>query len=486
MVDTSALRPGNPMTHMGAIDPNANIAIVGAGPAGLSTAWFLSKHGFYNVTVLEKLGQIGGLCKSITVDGMSYDLGANYLTWAYRETLNIADEVGATTYAEKPYTSIDIAPDWRSFQYRSLSEAVLYDPYTKAKISRWTFLWAAIRYLYIRCWELSDIIDVPNYLDSIHKHPELCISFKDWLANNDLMALATLFEFPITIMGYGKLECIAAPYALRYMSCRTFFPMVFGRGPINWIIGTWPRRFTDGFQRLWERVSWRLNVRLNVNITKITRSTAGIQIDMEYPEQELNKIKIVKDTKHYDYLVLACPLTADVFKQLDLVSNAAEQKLICKIQINPYCMTTFWIDMKPQMAAPVAPVLPLTEPGTPWAVARQFQDSGNMFTQFYTRAIENQTDDDVIAQVKRLTKLLGGTIDTTHPRWHTFDRFTYFQHFTPEQIKAGIYADLAGMQGGDKTFYVGGATDFELVEPIVVHSKYIVETYFASAVNRAK
>jgi hypothetical protein len=181
--------------------------------------------------------------------------------------------------------------------------------------------------------------------------------------------------------------------------------------------------------------------------------------------------------------VLACPLTADVFARLGLDPNAAEQNLISKIQINPYCMTTFWIDM--EMAQPVAPVLPLTEPGTPWAVARQFQDSGSMFTQFYTRPTETQTDDDVIAQVKRLTKLLGGTIDTTQPRWHTFDKFTYFQHFTPEQIKAGIYADLARMQSGDKTFYVGGATDFELVEPIVVHSKYIVEKHLAGAASRA-
>ncbi|HSH67545.1 MAG TPA: hypothetical protein VLB84_17515, partial [Bacteroidia bacterium] len=34
------------------------------------------------------------------------------------------------------------------------------------------------------------------------------------------------------------------------------------------------------------------------------------------------------------------------------------------------------------------------------------------------------------------------------------------------------------MQGRDRTFYVGGVTDFELVEPIVVHSKYIVERHF--------
>ena len=290
-------------------------------------------------------------------------------------------------------------------------------------------------------------------------------------------------------MGYGQLDDIAAPYALRYMSVRTFFPMVFGHGPVNWIIGTWPRRFTDGFQRkrLWERVSWRIDVRLNVNITRIERSAAGVQIDMEYPEQDLNTLKIVKATKRYDYLVLACPLTADVFARLGLVPNAAEQKLNREIRINPYCMTTFWIDMK--MEAPVAPVLPLTEPGTPWAVARQFQDSGNGFTQFYTRPTENQH--------RRRGHRAGQAPDQTarrHDRHqpaalaHVFDEFTYFQHFTPEQIRTGIYADLARMQGGDSTFYVGGATDFELVaEPIVVvHSKYIVETHFVDVAQRAK
>jgi len=44
---------------------------------------------------------------------------------------------------------------------------------------------------------------------------------------------------------------------------------------------------------------------------------------------------------------------------------------------------------------------------------------------------------------------------------------------------------LARMQGADRTFYVGGATDFELVEPIVVHSKSIVEKHFAGVVHRA-
>jgi monoamine oxidase len=476
------------MSRTGAVDPNANIAIVGAGPAGLSTAWFLSKHGFHNVTVLEKLGRIGGLCKSITVDGMSYDIGANYVTWAYKETLKIADEVGADTYAEKANTSIDIAPDWSKYRYRSLLEAVLHDPPTFWAFLKafCLFLWAALRYLHIRC-KLSGIIDTPDYLDTMDEHPELCITFAEWLTKNDLMRLGTLFQFPITMMGYGQLDDIATPYALRYMSLRTFFPMVFGVWPISRIIGSWPRRFVDGFQRMWERVSWRIDVRLNVNITRIARSATGIQIDMEYPEQDLNNIKIVKDTKQYDYLVLACPLTADVFARLGLAPNAAERRVIDEITFNPYCMTTFWIDMakEKQPPAPGAAVLPLTPQGTPWAVVRQYQDDGNMFTQFYTQPAKDQSDDDVIAKVKLLTGLLGGKIDTSQPRWHTFDKFTYFQHFTPEQIKAGIYRHLAGMQSGDRTFYVGGATDFELVEPIVVHSKHLVETHFAGGVKGA-
>jgi hypothetical protein len=452
------------------IDKASRIAIVGAGPAGLSTAWFLAKEGFCNVTVLEKLGRVGGLCKSLTVDGMSYDLGANYLTWEYQETLAIAREVGATTYSEKPYTSIDVAPDRKSFRYRSLFEAVL------DNTSLWSFVLAAVRYLAIRS-RLRDVIDIPDYLDRIQEHPELCVSFKDWLVAHRLMPLATLFQFPITIMGYGQLDEIAAPYALRYMSVRTFLPMVFGRPPVSWIVGNWPRRFDDGFQRLWERVAWRTNVRLNVDVKQVDRSPEGIRITMEYPEQHLNEMKTVKITDQYDYLVLACPLTPDVFRSLGLSPNTPEQTISEAIHVNPYCMTTFWVD-KMEMPEPIAPILPLPERGTPLAVARQFQDNGNMFTQFYTQPRSGQRDKQVIDEVKSLITLLGGVIDESHARWHTFDEFTYFQHFTPDQIRKGIYSDLASMQGHDATFYVGGATDFELVEPIVVHSKYLVAKHF--------
>ncbi len=495
------------------INRDARIAIIGAGPAGLSAAWFLSKNNFHNVTVLEKLGRVGGLCKSITIKGMSYDIGANYVTWAYTETLKIAKELDAKTYKEKPYTSIEIYDEETKARYRPLQEAVLFNPFTKEKVGYFSFMIAALRYLWIRI-KLMSVIDRPDYLAKIsyETHPELCVSFKDWLRKNKLDSLASLFEFPVTIMGYGQLRDIAAPYVLRYISLKTFFPMVAPRLPlIGWIIGfffPWPRRFKMGFQRLWQKVAWRTNVRLNINIKKIRRSDvpdisdvskespkAPIVIDFEYVQQEMNELDIAKATMNFDYLILACPLTEDVFDQLKLTRSNEEKELFGKIIVNPYCMTTYWVNNM-DMPEPIAPILPLPERGKPWAVARQFQHLGNKFTQFYTRTepIEpseilkmnkderlkrmNKDEIKVKEEVKKLVELLDGQIDETNSRWQTYDRFTYFQHVTEKDIGDKYYEKLANLQGKDRTYYVGGVTDFELVEPIVQHSKYLVEKHF--------
>ena len=296
-------------------------------------------------------------------------------------------------------------------------------------------------------------------------------------------------------MGYGQLRDIAAPYVLRYMSLKTFFPVVAQQipflGPLFELLLPWPRRFTMGFQRMWQRVSWQLNVRLNVKITKITRDPDCIEtpIHIEYVtlHQELNRVKPCPGSMDFDYLILACPLTPDVFDQLGLERTDDEVAMSSKIKVNPYCMTTYWVENM-QMPQPIAPILPLPQPGKPWAVARQFQHDGNYFTQFYTRTPtgdgvhtpedEERVEAQVKMEVRHLIKLLKGNLDESDSRWSTYDRFTYFQHVTPEEIGCRYYQKLQDLQGANRTFYVGGVTDFELVEPTVQHSKHLVETHF--------
>ncbi len=52
----------------------ARVLIIGAGPAGLAAAYELARNGA-SVTVLEKLGQVGGLSRTITHAGCRFDIG---------------------------------------------------------------------------------------------------------------------------------------------------------------------------------------------------------------------------------------------------------------------------------------------------------------------------------------------------------------------------------------------------------------------------
>ena len=52
------------------------IAIVGAGPAGLTAAVRLKELGYDHVKVFEKQSRVGGKCATVTIDGRNYELGA--------------------------------------------------------------------------------------------------------------------------------------------------------------------------------------------------------------------------------------------------------------------------------------------------------------------------------------------------------------------------------------------------------------------------
>lgn len=53
-----------------------NVVVVGAGPAGLTAAYELAKHG-YPATVLESDAQVGGISRTVERDGWRFDLGGH-------------------------------------------------------------------------------------------------------------------------------------------------------------------------------------------------------------------------------------------------------------------------------------------------------------------------------------------------------------------------------------------------------------------------
>ena len=315
---------------------DAEFVIVGAGPAGLSAAYFLKKNGYRNVTVIEKLGRVGGLCFTVTEDYTCFDLGANYVTPDYRETLRLADEFGVERYAERNVVVAEIDAKKPGYQARSPWDAA------RGETSVFTFLRACARYAWLR-WKLRPVIDPPGHA-GISSRTDLCVPFLDWLKANGLGCLERLFEMPISIMGYGYLHEIPAPYALKYLPTRTFIAMCIKAFPLtSWL--PWPKRFNLGFQWLWECVARELNVWTNIDIKKIERSRDGCGIWYEHREQNLNTVRFETDDFKFDYLILTCPLSLDVMKAVDLELSDEERELFGQIVTDPYCMTSLKVTL---------------------------------------------------------------------------------------------------------------------------------------------
>jgi hypothetical protein len=444
---------------------DARICIVGAGAGGLSIAYFLKKQGYRNVTVLEKSGRVGGLCCSITFDSRSFDLGANFLTPAYKEVLKMAEEVGAKLYSEEPGVAFDPSqstPD--NPKYYTILSAV-----TKGT-TLVQFLLAVIRFFWER-FKLDSIISTPGF-KGISKHPELTQPFLKWLESKDIVCLKALFEIPITAMGYGYLDEIPTVYALKYMTIKTFWTLVTYGADID--LG-WPKRFIDGFQRLWERISWGINVKFNITIKEIKR---GEKISVKFTDQEqlINESDPRERTEEFDYLVLACGLTRDVLNHfLDL--SEEEKALFDKIVLNPYCLTSYVIE---DLTLPnrVINVVPLDQMANPWFIAQQFED--NQLIAFYSRTDiveETKVKEKVLAGIQAAVEKLGGRIENPED-YYTFDLWPYFPHVSSQDMQEGFYDRLEELQGKQNTYYVGGLMNFELVETIVEYSKALVEKNF--------
>lgn len=426
----------------------SRICIVGAGAAGLSAAHYLSARGYKNVTVLEAADRVGGKCHSIDFQGRSFDLGANYVTAAYSEIRKLAKQYRAPLYTESPVITARMLPS---------GKLAFSTPRTTltGNSSLLSFADAAVRYFWIR-WLLRPIIDRPGFR-GVSKHRKLCVSFREWLNAHGLAALAPMFEVPITIMGYGHLDEIPAPYALKYLSLATY------RNLLAASLGLprrWPKRFVNGFERLWDALAKEVDIRRGVTIASIERN-GTIRVRLEGAA-----------AMEFDYLLLACPLNASTLGRFVTLSDE-EENLFKRITNNQYVVTSYAITNL-HLPRRIVGMWPIPDVGLPWAFTQQYPDS--QLVQFYTLMDRSGgTKATVIEGIGRYVTALGGIIPENYV---TYDEWSYFPHVDVCDFRDGFYERLDALQGQLNTYYCGGIAAFELVETVVQYSREVVQSHF--------
>jgi protoporphyrinogen/coproporphyrinogen III oxidase len=105
----------------GKILAGRRVAVVGAGIAGLTAAFRLHQAGA-DVLVLEREGRVGGRMLTVDVGGFIIDAGAGFLSYAYREMLELIDDAGLTGLIEPSEGLLGIAGPGHVHRFRDHRE----------------------------------------------------------------------------------------------------------------------------------------------------------------------------------------------------------------------------------------------------------------------------------------------------------------------------------------------------------------------------
>lgn len=446
------------------MDNKARIAIIGAGPAGLSMAWYLRKQGYRDIVLYEARDRVGGMTYTESWGGDHFDLGANYVTKDYKEVRAVAGELGLELMTDDCFQK-QISLDVHKRQLNDTNKLVQHD------VSDLDFVLGIGKYLVVLA-KYREMIDSPGFL-GVQRYPELMMSFGDFVETQGLQAVQNLFALPVTAFGYGHISHIPAPYVLKYMTASRFLSMVaIGAG----LPTSWPKRFKLGFGHFFDVMAQGMDVRLSSHVHRVERSAAGVKLWSGQEEQP----------EHFDKLVLALPLD-NCLHFLD--ARPEEQALFSPIKYQQYFMTTALIEDFPQwpvvneMNNPPTPFLFPARPHT-WIFGKQIESSD--FTLFYTSVGDRDiTEEEIKACIlEDLDTFFGLAGQGRFVKWMKHIPWPkYFPHVDVElmnsfQGSGGYYDHLEALQGVDHTFYVGGLVAFELVETIMAYNKALVEDRF--------
>ncbi|MEL7486505.1 MAG: NAD(P)/FAD-dependent oxidoreductase [Pseudomonadota bacterium] len=84
---------------------SADVAIIGAGPAGLTAAYQLTKAG-YSVIVIEKDPRyVGGISRTVEHDGYRFDIGGHRFFSKSKEVVDLWDEILPDDFIQRPRMS---------------------------------------------------------------------------------------------------------------------------------------------------------------------------------------------------------------------------------------------------------------------------------------------------------------------------------------------------------------------------------------------
>lgn len=434
------------------------IAIVGAGPAGLSAAWYLRKNGYRDVEVFEKLDRVGGKCLTFEYEGKKYDLAAHEMLAGYTDVMSIADELGVKWDGHQNV----LVYDSQYREYLDILQASRAGGHTMLQIG-----WASIRYTFKLLTRYRKISQPGSGLANCP--PELMQPIDSWLKEMRLQALRETFLYVMKVQGYGRLDEIPAAYLVKFQGLRNWVSNVLH---VLSLIQSWPRVFRDGFQSLWKAVYENLgNVKLEAEIQAIRRvakqDTNVIGIEIQFSDGS---------TREFDELIITCPMDIPTLEGLGLDLGEQERSLFSKVIYDEFVTTACLAKGLPTGVTATIPVPAMMS----YSGYIKMYDDTDMSIFFSLAPAEDYDKKEIYqriqAQVAEAPEYNGVKPEVLSE--YRQKGWQYFPHVSLTDFTAGFYDGVESLQGFRHTYYAGCLLAFETVGNTVAYTRRLVQSYF--------
>jgi oxygen-dependent protoporphyrinogen oxidase len=422
---------------------NLRIAVVGAGPSGLTAADTLKSQGYQKVTVFEQGPQVGGKVLSFHNGSNIAELGAVFASPDYTTVLAYANKYNI------PYTAYNTTQNLVDTDGQVLTpQAFLTKHYSTVQILAAVAAYGAAQVLFAGeingngfAWQL----------------PDLAMPFNQFAAKYGFTPIAELARSVMVGFGYGYYETAPAAYYMKLL------PWLVKIGGSSGLQQATFYTFPTGYQSLWQAVAAGLNVQLNSQVTKIDRHPGTA-----------NPVTLTingTSTQNFDVVIISAPLNK-VSSFMTLTSD--EAALFPMVQGERYL-----VDLFAASGLPFGEVL--------WFHNNAFPTKINHINVWANRDATNpifvgyQIADPSLS-LAQLQTIEAGDVAS---QGGTFlgnalvkDWTNYFPHVDTNAFHSFFYERVEALQGKNNTFYVGGTLSFETVEHSARYAQALVKQNF--------
>lgn len=421
------------------MNASQSIAVIGAGPAGLTAADTLRQLGYSQVTVFEQSARVGGKVCTVQTPAGAVEMGAVIAAAECELVLGLADRLRVPV---APYPVGQRFLDEDGARHDAMS--FLASRYSTAEIRQAIASYGAALERYAMV-DADTLAGMP---------PELHEPFDRFAASHGFTPVAELARGALVGFGYGYYETVPALYFMKLIAWLFRPDGSGGLAPGKFFV------FPQGFQGLWEALAREHDVRLSAAVTALAHQ----------PGQPV-RLTVNGSAQHcFDAVVVAAPLhVARSF----LPPDGEAAALCAQLRSNRYLVNVFAASGLPggeflflhpnEQPERIGHMNAWANrnPATPlylgWQLARRGADSD---------ALQALLAADVAAQ--------GGRLEHVALR----QEWDYFPHVDCAALQAGFFERLEALQGRDGVYYVGGTLNFETVEHSARHARAVMRRHF--------